>query len=194
MIKKTILLIIIVVIGLAIFCGVEIKSPAGDSSSQVTFIVAPGESATSVARRLKEQGLVNNDLIFLWYARLKGQDRFIAGEHRLPRNANMRGLIGLLLSSSNINNEKAITIIEGWKLKDIADYLAEQGFFSADSFWAAAKIERWQSKYDFLRDVKEANLEGFLFPDTYRVLIILRLTILLRRCWIISVIKSIVRD
>ncbi|MFA5047749.1 MAG: endolytic transglycosylase MltG [Patescibacteria group bacterium] len=169
MIKKVISLIVIIVIGLAIFCVFEISAPASSASGRVKFTVAPGESATSVVKRLKQENLINNESIFLWYARFKGQENFMAGEHQLARNANMKAMIGLLMSSSNINNEKTITIIEGWKLKDIGDYLAEQGFFSVDDFLAAAKIDRWQDKYDFLRGVKEADLEGFLFPDTYRV-------------------------
>lgn len=65
--------------------------------------------------------------------------------------------------------EKVITIIEGWNIKQIDNYLSEQGV-SIDKRVADFKVRDFKSDYDFLADAPAgASLEGYLFPDTYRV-------------------------
>jgi len=66
-------------------------------------------------------------------------------------------------------SERKITIIEGWRLKDISADLAKEGIASEDDFMAAAKIGTWRDKYSFLSDSKIKSLEGFLYPDTYNI-------------------------
>jgi len=65
--------------------------------------------------------------------------------------------------------EKVITIIEGWNLKQIDNYLSEQGV-NIDRKLASFKVSDYKTDYDFLTDAPaKADLEGYLFPDTYRV-------------------------
>jgi UPF0755 protein len=69
----------------------------------------------------------------------------------------------------NKNHERTITIIEGWRIQDIAASLDKSGVVSADDFISAAKIDNWRDQYGFLSDPKIKSLEGYLFPDTYRI-------------------------
>ncbi len=65
--------------------------------------------------------------------------------------------------------EKVITIIEGWNIKQIDNYLSEQGL-AKDQKIATFKVKDYQADYSFLADAPaKADLEGYLFPDTYRV-------------------------
>ncbi len=65
--------------------------------------------------------------------------------------------------------EIAITLIEGWNVKDIAHYLDKQGIVKAEDF-LKYQLEFDKSQYSFLQNVpKKYDLEGFLFPDTYRL-------------------------
>lgn len=66
--------------------------------------------------------------------------------------------------------EVQVTTIEGWRVSDIAKLLADKQLFSADDF------TKTQSKFDLAdypliknNKPKAASLEGFLFPDTYRL-------------------------
>lgn len=65
--------------------------------------------------------------------------------------------------------ETQITIIEGWTNAQIADYLEQKGLLKRSDFLnAAGKFD--VSAYPILSSKpKTAGLEGFLFPDTYRV-------------------------
>lgn len=80
-----------------------------------------------------------------------------------------------------VRAEKTITIIEGWTLRDIASYFEKEGITSAKEFFAftgaPAKIGKagfrnsmLMNKYPFLLEIPEGgSLEGYLFPDTYRM-------------------------
>lgn len=67
--------------------------------------------------------------------------------------------------------ERTITIIEGWRMSEIATYLERQQAVTSSDFLAAAKISNWRERYDFLSDNKIKSLEGFLYPDTYNIFV-----------------------
>lgn len=65
--------------------------------------------------------------------------------------------------------EKSLTIIEGWNLKDVSTYLKSQSFSFASDI-NKARAGDYVAKYDFLDSAGvNSSLEGYLFPDTYRV-------------------------
>ncbi len=66
--------------------------------------------------------------------------------------------------------EQNITLIEGWTLHDYAEKIEKEKISNKKDFYSAlTKVDR--SKYSFLVSVpKESDLEGFLFPDTYRII------------------------
>lgn len=66
--------------------------------------------------------------------------------------------------------EQTMRLIEGWTIFEMGDYLEKQGIVSKKEFLKAL-AETNRSEYPFLNSVpKNSDLEGFLFPDTYRVL------------------------
>ncbi|MFA5754225.1 MAG: endolytic transglycosylase MltG [Patescibacteria group bacterium] len=80
--------------------------------------------------------------------------------------------------------EETITILEGWTVQDIGQYLERRDRWTSRDFlnvagWprtdyrhqdALPALEDFSSQYDFLADKPEQyGLEGYLFPDTYRV-------------------------
>ncbi|MFA6525976.1 MAG: endolytic transglycosylase MltG [Candidatus Buchananbacteria bacterium] len=68
-----------------------------------------------------------------------------------------------------LSRERKMTIIEGWRLKDISAYLEREGIVEENKFLEAAKISNWRDEYIFLKDPKIKSLEGFLYPDTYNI-------------------------
>lgn len=70
-------------------------------------------------------------------------------------------------------NEKApetkITLLEGWTLNDIANYLEKNGVTSKQEFLDTAKTFN-TSAYPVVNSKPlKANLEGYIFPDTYLI-------------------------
>jgi UPF0755 protein len=65
--------------------------------------------------------------------------------------------------------ETKITIIEGWTNLEIASYLEKQGIVNSEDFMKYSDGFT-STKYGILKEKPlNANLEGFLFPDTYRI-------------------------
>ena len=67
--------------------------------------------------------------------------------------------------------EAQITVIEGWGNAQIADYLQQKNLLKAQDFLSAAEKFDASDYPILLSKPKTAGLEGFLFPDTYRVAI-----------------------
>jgi UPF0755 protein len=69
--------------------------------------------------------------------------------------------------------EALVTIPEGMRLEEIAERLSENNIIGIDQFLQAVREPRTLAlfaDYDFLQALPAASsLEGFLFPDTYRL-------------------------
>lgn len=80
--------------------------------------------------------------------------------------------------------EETIRLLEGWTNSDVAQYLENEGKWPSEKFLEAAGLPRvdyrnnkkapalkdWSDEFAFLADKpKYYGLEGYLFPDTYRI-------------------------
>jgi UPF0755 protein len=139
----------------------------GGGVVEVDFEVHPGETTADIARHLAEAGLIRSAGLFQLWARFRQMDgRLEAGHYRLRSDMSMNDILERLVLPPE-RDEKTFTIIEGLRLEEVAESLEAQGIVPADDFLAAL-----QQLYaaDFLADRPEgASLEGYLFPDTYRV-------------------------
>jgi len=145
----------------------DIEKPAGNDATPVNFTVAQGETAAMVAQRLEEAGLVSDGALFRWYMRYYGIDsRLEAGDYELARTMNMPQ-IGKALQHARYE-ETSIQIIEGWRAEQVGEMLARKGIVTTDAFMAAVQSARLP--YSVVADKPAtASLEGYLFPDTYRI-------------------------
>lgn len=150
-----------------------------------SFNIAEGEGVHQVSRSLKEAGLIDNSFVFETYIWLiNGGSKILAGDHLLYDKWSIKNISRALISGSTLENETTIKIIEGWNLRDIADYLEKQKICSAEEFynlvgWPTINYDvnnKYPRPQDFsnghpiLADKpKNYGYEGFLFPDTYRI-------------------------
>ena len=162
---------VVIAIGLY-FCFNHSKTVVTESQVQ-TFIVEKGEGLNDIAAKLKDQNIISNVKLFELYAFLTNtRNKFLAGEYSLNKGMTLNDLIKSLTSQA-IAQEKTVTIIEGLTNKEIGAVLEKAGLVSQTDFLAALeKISQDQalySTYDFLASQPESNnLEGYLFPDTYK--------------------------
>ena len=168
--KKLLFLIIIVLIVSFFYFLWLISTPVSVQKTPAYFMVETGETLEDVAKNLKESGLIKSSSAFKIYAKIRGwQGQLIAGNHLLDKNMSIRVIIRSLTSSDNLKNERSITIIEGWRIEEIANYLEANKIVSKKDFLNEVLTANWQDKYEFLAGIKAKTLEGFLFPDTYRI-------------------------
>ncbi len=145
----------------------DLEQPASYDDTPVTFVIEPGESAATIAARLEELGLVTDGELFRMFIRYHQIDaKLEAGEYELRPNMTMAE-IAETLQHARIE-EVAVTIPEGWRAEQIAQMLDKENIIDGDEFMALVRGGKFD--YSLLQDrPAESSLEGFLFPETYRV-------------------------
>ncbi len=150
----------------------ELAKPAGADPRPRPFVVNQGDAARTIAANLAAQGFVRDADLFNLYMRVHGLERQIeAGNFMLAETMTIPQVAQALQSARF--EEAVVTIPEGFRAEEIAERLAENNVIEADRFLTAVRQPRTLSvfnNYDFLKDLPaDASLEGFLFPDTYRL-------------------------
>ncbi|MBU1036668.1 endolytic transglycosylase MltG [Patescibacteria group bacterium] len=170
-IRKIILILIIVIVGGWLWYTFQIAMPLSQDNKVKQFEIKSGSGVNQISQQLYDQGLIRSKFYFelhVWLNKL--QRNFIRGTFSLSPSMNIKDIVATLTDA--VVAEKKITIIEGWNLDEIADYLEKEGLIKPEEFLSQVKRESsyWTKQYAFLKD-KPANssLEGYLFPDTYRV-------------------------
>ncbi len=145
----------------------EIISPAGTDDAPVNFVVEPGETASGIAFRLEEEGLITDAGLFKTYVRFYDLDANLeAGEHILRKTMTMEDVAHELLYATR--REIQITIVPGWRIEEIAEMLAEETPINPEEFLLVARTGTFN--YPFLSErPATSTLEGYLVADTYRI-------------------------
>jgi len=172
MLKKLIIIIVIILVGGFLYWR-GLNSPVNANGKDQIFIVNKGEAIKQVAKNLRINNLIRSEFYFKYEI---GRDNNIkAGEYLISPKLTTREITKILTIGEAISQEKSIRIIEGWSNKDIGAYLEKNKVISAKDFTAlvSSPVNQWKfnfAKPDFLNDApKPAGLEGYLFPDTYRI-------------------------
>lgn len=176
MLLKRIKYILIVMIGFFICSWVwftyQINIKPSKDEANIIFTIEAGEGTNQISDELYQNGLIKNKLAFETYAWFWGkEDEFIAGRHNLNKTMSVRRLTKLLTTKAE-PRERDIIIIEGWNNQQIADYLEKEGVVGSVEFieYLNKAIPDLMNDYQFLEGLDAAfGLEGYLFPDTYRI-------------------------
>ncbi len=148
----------------------DLERPAGTDPTPLTFTIHPGQSVTEVAQNLEAVGLIRDAFLFRAYVRYRGLDREIeAGEYTLNKTMTIPQIAEALRSGRKA--EWTVRIREGLRLEEVAEAIAAQTHLSAQAVLESARHGlRWRADFPFLADLPPgATLEGYLFPDTYRL-------------------------
>jgi len=149
----------------------ELEVVAGENQRPRPFIINPGEPARYVAARLAAENFVTDADLFNLYLRVNGIERRIeAGNFMLAETMTMPEIAESLQNA--LFEEVLVTIPEGFRAEEIAERLAENNVIEVERFLTAVRQPRSLAifdDYEFLSELPvDGNLEGFLFPDTYR--------------------------
>lgn len=152
----------------------ELDRPASVDDRPVPFTIEPGTPARVVGQQLEQTGLIRDATLFEAYVRVNGLDgRLAAGTSTLAPSMTLREIADTLTSPRAA--AFSITVPEGWRVEQTADYLARSDLLGAEE---AARYRNQAvagdltgldpARYPFLQERPAgASLEGYLFPDTY---------------------------
>lgn len=119
---------------------------SGRPGSVKMITINSGEKRVEIAKRLESEGVIRSWRHF-YILSLIHPGVILAGTFPLNPNNGLNQILQTVISDES--REQSITIIEGWRREQIADYLEGRGV----------------NKSAFLDRTK--NSEGHLFPDTY---------------------------
>lgn len=139
----------------------------GDNTT-VRVVIPKGASVQDIGRLLHGQGLIRSPLVFRALAEWSGTAASLqAGEYDFSPGLTISEIIRRLARGEVVTYP--FTIPEGYTVTQIADLLANQGLADRDRFLAAAS--RAELAPVPIPDPGQVRypLEGYLFPDTYRV-------------------------
>ncbi len=125
----------------------------GSSVPPLVVEIEEGASLTDAAELLKNHDVIGNSFLFKIYAKLTGRDGKIqAGRFHLSEGMNASSVLAVITDAQA--NEISLTFVEGWTIAQMGSYLMEEGVVSSSEWMTTATHD----------------LEGYLFPDTYRFL------------------------
>jgi UPF0755 protein len=127
------------------------------------LVVAEGASAESIAGQLHALGVIRRPALFRALVLVRGAGaRLRAGEYSLDGPLTLEQLVDRLARGEVVRRE--LTVPEGRNIEETAELASGEGL-SATAFLAAARDPA------AIRDLdaEAADLEGYLFPDTYEV-------------------------
>jgi UPF0755 protein len=170
------LLVVIVALGFGTSRGYDwwnynVNTSMSNTSEPVVFTIDSGELPSQVGDDLFALRLIRDRNAFDLYLRVTGAgSTFEAGSFQLNRNMTMAQIVDALQHGRS--NQVLVTIPEGFPLREQAKFVERSGLGKASEYLSIANEPSWSASYDFLASLPaKANpkLEGYLFPDTYRV-------------------------
>lgn len=157
--------------------GDALTAPAGTDATKQVFTVNPGDTIFTLAPRLLEAGFVANERAFLYEGLTsKLDDKLKSGNFSLRRNMTPEEVAEALVSAQVLVVTKDLTFREGLRIEQMTALLEtiDSSVDPAEFYQLATDPpDSLLADYPWLAAVlpKGASLEGFLYPDTYQIVI-----------------------
>jgi len=146
--------------------------PKSADAARITVTVEDGATDAEIADLLYDKGLIASRLAFEWaviQAERKGTLQ--SGTYDLSPSLKPSEIVAALRQEAG--PEVAVTLQEGWRLEEVVGYLRTTKLTMNIADFVALVQDPPPDlirSYDFLADLpKGRTLEGYLYPDTYRL-------------------------
>lgn len=141
----------------------RLTRPLDPSGVERVFTIQTGESVSSVAVRLEQDGLVRSGNAFRDYLIYKGMDVSMqAGNYMLSPSMSIIDIASQLQDATPA--EVTFVVLSGWRKEEVAASLPTSGLtVTPEEFLAAASTH--PIGYEYI--CSGCSSEGFLYPDTY---------------------------
>lgn len=158
--KKLLALAFVLVVVAAGYLAYGLLIPV--RTEQHFVLLRPGSSAKTIAKQLRQEGVIRSWPAFLLLHYYKVQP-LQAGEYLFDRPANAIEIYRRIAHGDVF--VRTVVIPEGYNLFDVAKAVEAAGLGSQQDFMRVARSQRV-----LIADLapKAQSLEGYLFPDTYK--------------------------
>lgn len=155
--------ILLCVVGAVAYVGINLKTPYAGFNRDVFVDLPKGTSARRMAAMLQEAGVIRHSWTFLVARAFRRGATLQAGEYHFTQAASVLDVFDRIWRGDIFFYE--LVVPEGKNMFDIAAAVEGLDVFSADRFLEAARNPAP------IRDLdpEAPTLEGYLFPNTYRL-------------------------
>jgi UPF0755 protein len=142
----------------------EARAPFRAFAGEELFLTVPaGESSRAIAGALQRHGVIKDAGLFLIALQVRREaGRLQAGEYRFAGAASLLDVMDRLVAGDVFY--RSVTIPEGLTIWETADLLSERGLGDAPGLRRAFA----EAELVGAIDSGASDLEGYLFPETYR--------------------------
>ncbi len=159
-------LLILAIVSSILYYGYATKKPL-KGKGEVTVVVNEGDSLYKVIDNLDEEGTLKSRVCMNIYMRLKGTPaNILPGTFEVPADSSLEEMVAILEEEPD-GSTVSVTIPEGYDIEKMAELFESKGLFTKDEFIEAVKAYPVPG-YIPESNERRYNLEGFLFPDTYK--------------------------
>lgn len=151
-------------LGFCVWIALESSPPPPGGAAPVLVEVEKGLGAGSIAAGLKAKGVLTKVTPFLWRYRMFHSGRPLkAGQYRLQAPSSPADVLEALIQGRVYLHP--VTVAEGLTARETFPLFVAAGFGSEEEFKAAFA----DTSPLGLLDPQAKDLEGYLFPETYRL-------------------------
>ena len=141
-----------------------VTESVSSGASQAVFVVASGDALGPVTRRLEAEGLIRNARVLELLGRVTGRAASLrAGEYALSADLTAPEILDRIVEGRIITYP--VVLPEGWTAAQIGARLAAAGFVDEQAFAAVVNDAAFARELGVPAD----GLEGYLYPETYRM-------------------------
>jgi UPF0755 protein len=159
-----ILLLLLTAVGVRTYVQTGPVSIGGLVPSPTVVYIKPRTGVQEIARLLQEAGVIRSAWAFLGLAYLQGSlSRLHAGEYEFSPAMSLGEILRRLEGGRVVTHQ--MTIPEGFSAQEVGRLLASEKLVSPERFDALVADEGLAARLK----VPSGSLEGYLFPDTYRL-------------------------
>ena len=153
------------ILGASFIWDAFLRTPSRDAES-VVVTVELGSATDNISVNLKKLELIPSRFGFKLYVRLiKASKDFQPGEFTIKKGSNYATIVSLMTSVAS--DEVTITFPEGLNIEQMTDRIEKSFGVGWGTKWLTGlQDQKWSETYSLVSD---ESLEGYLFPDTYRV-------------------------
>jgi len=169
--KKIILATAAIIATVAVIFGIVsiINIDVNNLKSESVVTIKQGSGTKVIANTLKSHGVIKNKWFFVNYVKNRdAESKLKPGTYKFGAGkVTFEDILDKLIKGQQ-EEQITVTIPEGYTVAQIAELFAEKGLVEKQAFLDyAAGLE---IPYDYIpKGTDYRQLEGFLFPDTYRI-------------------------
>ena len=132
----------------------------------IVFEIEKGESLNKISQNLEQARVIRSKHLFKWTAVLFGKGKSIKiGNYNIEPKISLYQLINLLSKGRTVMLQ--VTIPEGLRMTEIFQLFKRAGYINSGKYQDVINESQFVKSFNLPDDIK--MLEGFLFPDTYKV-------------------------